>query len=182
MEEQALIAAAQQGNLGALDALIVLYERRIYSYILRMVNTREDAQDLTQDTFLKLYKNLHSFDATQKFSPWIYTIATRTVYDWLRKKRRMPELLVVDDEESGTLETIDPLDTYIQIETTMDITQALAEIKAEYRGVLLLYYQQELTYQEIAEALHIPINSVKTLIRRAKLALAKAYGINSNID
>ncbi len=170
------------GDAPVFDDLLRRYEKPIYNFIYRQVFHREDARDLTQETFLKIYKFRSSYDATKKFSTWAYTIATRTLYDWWRKKQRTITTTDLEDASSGGLdpETITLPSAYNSIESKIDVEQALAKLKPIHSTILLLYYQRGFLYQEIAEALNIPVNTVKPHLYRAKKALRErlqnAYG------
>lgn len=168
--EKELILRARSGSIPDFEELMRLYEGGVYGYILRLTGNSPDAEDLTQDTFLKIFNALRTYDQERSFKTWAYTIATRTVYDFFRKKKVRKELYIIDDEDSG-FETIDESQSYAKIETVEDLGRALLEIKPAYKSVLLLYYSEGFTYEEIAQALGKPINTVKTNIRRAKQAL-----------
>ena len=152
------------------EQLLYAYEKRIFNYILRLIQNKEDAEDIAQETFIKVYKNLHKIDQDKNFKTWLYTIATNTTYDWLRRKKSRRELFVIDDPESS-FETIDEVDTYKEVEDKEVVEQALQCIKPLYKSILLMYYKDELTYEEIAHHLRIPLNTVKTHLFRAKRAL-----------
>lgn len=169
MQSDPLIPAAAAGDLAAFDALLSRYERGVFSYLKRITSRREDAEDLTQETFLKVWRHLASYNPKYQFSTWLYTIATRTAYDWLRKKKK--ETIFFSDEFERTVETLEAPASYIEVEEAHDLDRALAALKPGYRIVLLLFYQRGFTYREIAETMDLPINTVKTLIRRAKASL-----------
>ncbi len=180
-EEKELFKSARRGSISAFEAILSRYERRIFNYIYHMVRERQNAEDLTQETFIKVYRHLHRFDADKSPSALIFKIATNTVYDFLRKQRRRQEVFIIDDPESG-FETIDPDDPYLtigRIESAKILGSALEAIKPMYRSVLTLCYQEDLGYQEIADTLALPLNTVKTYIYRAKKELKKIL-IESN--
>jgi RNA polymerase sigma-70 factor, ECF subfamily len=155
----------------AFEKILYAYEKRIFSYLYRIVGQKEDAEDLTQTTFLKLYKNIKSINLDKNFNAWIYKIATNTAYDWLRKKRGHPEQLL---EDISTIETIEDETAYDMIEgveSKEEVENAMNKIKKAYKSILLLFYHDELSYQEIADALSIPLNTVKSHLYRAKKAL-----------
>ncbi len=164
-----IIAAAQAGDMRAFERIVATFEQAIFRHVSRFVSHRPDAEDITQEIFFKLYKHLDNIDLQKTFSPWLYTIATHTVYDFLRKKKRSRELLILDNE--ATPETIDPNDTYYQIEAKVDINTALSRIKPAYRAILLLFYADGLSYEELGTALSLPRNTVKIHLHRAKKAL-----------
>src|SRR3989339_987602 len=103
-EKKEIIIAAKKGDMRAFEKILYIYEKRIYSHLYRIVGQKEDAEDLTQTTFLKLYKNIKSINLDKNFNAWVYKIATNTAYDWLRKKRGHPEQFM---EDMGTIETIE---------------------------------------------------------------------------
>ncbi len=172
MEEidKKILAAAKKKNFKAFEVILCHYERAIFDYIFRLVNHRQDAEDLAQETFIKVYVNLDSIDPEKNFRAWLYKIATNVVYDWFRKKGAHPELFIIDDPLAG-FETIDEESTYLKIERTQDLLKALAGIKPIYRMILELFYHQGLSYEEVAQSLAIPLNTVKTHLFRAKKAL-----------
>ncbi len=160
-------------DLVSIEKIMFAWERKIYGYIYRMVNNRDDAADLTQEVFIKVYKRLDSAKpATLK--PWLYTIATNTVYDFFRKKRGTKESFIISDPEHP-FETSDPFDAYIPLEERLDVEQALSKIKPEYRTVLLLFYRDQLSLEEMATTLGRPVNTIKTLVRRARIAVKEFY-------
>lgn len=179
-EEHATILAAQRGSTRAFEQLLARYERPVYSYISRLVREARDAEDLTQETFLKVYRAFRTYNPEKRFSTWLFTIATRTVYDWLRKKRRAPHPVALDEEE-GSVETLEPSVPYNLIEDLLDLERALDHLKPIQKTVLLLFYREDFTYEEIAAALKMPTNTVKTHLHRAKCAL-RTYLVPSPVS
>jgi RNA polymerase sigma-70 factor (ECF subfamily) len=169
INEKELLYQAKNGSLAAFEKILFLYEKPIYNYVYRLTGRKEDAEDLTQKTFIKLFKSLKTINLDKSFKSWLYKIATNTAYDWFRQRKRETEFLV--EEPGQYFETIEADDPYYSVETAELLDQALGEIKTIYRSVILLYYKDGLTYQEVADTLQIPINTVKTHLRRAKLAL-----------
>lgn len=165
-EEKELLNQARGGSIEAFEKILFLYEKPIYNYIYRLTRQKEDAEDLTQKTFIKLYKILKTINLEKSFKSWLYKIATNTTYDWFRKKKREAEFLVPESDKY--FETIDADEAYYDVVEVGLLDKALAEIKPIFRSVILLYYKDGLTYQEIADTLQIPINTVKTHLRRAK--------------
>ncbi len=170
LNESPIIEAAKGGDMAAFEALLYAYEKRIFNYILRIIQHKEDAEDLTQETFVKVYKHLHSFDSSKNFKTWLYTIATNTVYDHLRRRRRARELFIIDNPDNA-FETIDEDDAYKEIEDREVVGKALNGLKPLHQVILMMYYKDECTYEEIANHLHIPLNTMKTHLYRAKQAL-----------
>lgn len=168
-----LLESVKNGDLAAFEEILFLYEKPIFNYIFRLVGRKEDAEDLTQETFLKLHKSVNLIDFEGNFKSWLYKIATNTAYDWLRKKSRKKELFIFDNDTEQHIETIAQEPTYYNIENAYDIEKALRGIKPTYKTVLLLFYYEDLDYNEISKILSVPINTVKTYLRRARLSLKK---------
>lgn len=156
----------------AFEELLSHYERPIFNYAYRMLGKREDAEDITQETFLKLYRHRRRLDPHQSIKAFIYKIATNTIYDLFRSRRQDRELFIIDNPETP-FETISEETSYTTIEAAVDIATALEKISPMYRSILLLFYKEDFSYEEIAGFLDLPLNTVKTRIRRAKEALRK---------
>jgi RNA polymerase sigma-70 factor (ECF subfamily) len=170
-----IILKAKSGNAKAFDAIVAFYQKAIYGHLYRIVNNRNDALDLTQDTFIKVYKNRKMIDPDKSFKAWMYKIATNTAYDWLRKQKRQPQVRAIDD--STEFETIEDNPSYYNIGeiNNLDLIQALQALRPDREDILRLYYQQGFTYVEISEILQMPLNTVKTNIARAKSELLKKF-------
>ncbi|MBU6415078.1 RNA polymerase sigma factor [Patescibacteria group bacterium] len=174
------IRKLKKGDLRIFEKILFLYEKEIFRHIRRLVPRQQDAEDLTQETFIKVYRHIGTLDPTKGMKSWIYKIATNTAYDWFRKNKRNRELFIIDNAGSP-FETIDEHSSYTYQEraTTKDLQDALERIKPVYKSILLLFYEEGLKYGEIAEILSLPLNTVKTHIRRAKSALVKEFQKNN---
>ena len=175
---QECLRAVQKGDLEAFETLVVKYERPIFNYLYRVLGKKEDAEDVLQETFLKVYTHHRNIDPEQNFNAWLYRIATTTAYDFMRRNKQGRELFIIDDPENA-FETIDEDDTYNRIETGYDLEAALQKLKPVYRTALLLYYYEQFSYEDIARVLSVPLNTVKTYLSRAKQELKKQYGTQS---
>jgi len=171
--DKSIIVAVKNGELKAFDFIVSFYQTAIYSHLRRLVNNHDDALDLTQDTFIKVYKNRSTIDLDKNFKSWLYKIATNTAYDWFKKQKIRPKQEEIT--EATEFETIDSNPSYYNVEqlNILDLTEALKALKSDSENILRLYYQQGFTYAEISEILEIPINTVKTKISRAKVELIK---------
>jgi len=167
-----IIERAKKGDIFAFEEIVSTFEKPLWNYLVRLVGSKDDAEDLIQDTFVKVYKHLKSIDSSKNIKSWIYTIATNTAYDFLRKKKR--ESTVELDEEYETKP--DNASYYsVSIEDSIerkDVTAAIERLDLLYRGPIILYYKDGFSYEEIAEMLSIPINTLKTRLSRAKKQLA----------
>ncbi|TMC20613.1 MAG: RNA polymerase sigma factor [Chloroflexi bacterium] len=149
------------------------YKTPIYNYVYHLVGDREQADDLTQDTFLKAFRALPKMDASLKLSAWLYRIATNTAYDALRRKKLIAWLPWQDlDHEPADIEGADPQEIY---GTTELVRAALRRMPHQYRAALLLYTQEGFSYCEIAHALHIAESGVKMYLSRARQSFREHY-------
>jgi len=171
--DEQLITDYLKGDKEALEILIRRYLKPIYSFIYRYVGNEQETEDITQEVFVKTWRNLKKFDQKKKFKTWIFTIAKNTCLDWQKKKRAIP-FSVLDNEAKGFsfAETIkDPAPLPNELLEKQDITatlnKALESLLPKYRMILLLRYNHHFTFREIAESLEEPINTVKSRHRRA---------------
>ncbi len=175
LSDKELVEKAKKGDVSAFEQLLFRYEKQIFCYILRFINQKENAEDVTQETFIKLYRSLKTFDPEYKFRTWLYTIATHTAYDWLRKGKKMQELFIIDDPDNQ-FETSSDETAYKELEMKENkemVDKAIDKIKPKYKAIVVLFYRDDLSYEEISQVLDLPINTVKTHLYRAKKALSE---------
>jgi RNA polymerase sigma-70 factor (ECF subfamily) len=176
--EKEILIRAQSGDLEAFEQILFYYEKPIFNYCRRVAGNTQDAQDITQETFIKVYNHRRSIDPEKNIKTWIFTIATNTAYDLLRSRKRKNETSLCD-EDSETI--ANPGSYYSREGIGLDIEQALGNINPEYKRAILLAYVDGFEYKEIADILALPINTVKTHISRGKEQLKKVlkeYGNN----
>jgi RNA polymerase sigma-70 factor (ECF subfamily) len=172
-----ILIRARAGDLKAFEYILSFYEKTIYNYCLRILKNSPNAKDATQETFIKVYTHRKTIDPEKNIKTWIFTIATNTVYDFLRGKKRKNEISLNEEFETNS-----NFETYYSKKEeglVSDMDKALKQINPEYKQALLLFYQQGFEYKEIAEILEMPLNTVKTHISRGKEQLKeilKEYG------
>jgi len=174
-----LLRRCLAGDEKAYRALVERYQRQVFSLARRMTGSVEDAEDLTQETFVRMFKALDRYDPTRPFAAWLMTIATRLSIDHLRRRRVRP--ISVTQREPGTrdeeytLEIEDaglrPDEIAVQSEEEGRVQDLIDSLPPHYRAVVLLRHQHDLSYEEIAEALHLPLGTVKARIHRARALL-----------
>lgn len=176
-----LIVSYLAGDEESLKVLFGRYTNDIYNYARRMGGL-DDASDITSEVFIKVWKNLKNFNVKKAgFKTWIFMIARRTIIDYLRKRKNIP-LSYLDNEEVGTsysdsISDDQPLpdiafDKEIDVKTLNTI---LESISPPHREVLTLYYQEDMTFDEIGKVLDKSINTVKSQHRRALISLREKY-------
>jgi RNA polymerase sigma-70 factor (ECF subfamily) len=174
-----VVAWALEGHETAYRELLRRYERPVFSLILRMVRDRELAEDLTQDTFIKVLNALDRYNPTYKLSSWIFKIANNTTIDHLRRKQL--DTLSIDGSPQATTgdriaETAlqissggeSPLEELQARELGAQIEAAVAALRPEYRSCIILRHLEGRPYEEIADILDLPLGTVKTYIHRAR--------------
>jgi RNA polymerase sigma-70 factor (ECF subfamily) len=178
-DEAGLIFNAKKGDLEAFNQLVLSYQDRIYNLTLRILGDEDAAGDITQNTFLTAYLNLPRFRGGS-FRSWLYRIATNACYDVYRQHKRYPVLSI--ESEVLAEERLSPLYDFsgysILPETEVErheleqvIQQALNQLDADQRTVVVLVDQQDFDYRETAQILGIPIGTVKSRLSRARLRL-----------
>ena len=174
-----LVQAALKGSADAYRCLVERYQRPVLSVIARMVRDPGLAEDLTQESFVRAFQRLASFEQGRSFSSWLFKIAHNRTIDHLRRKQRptVPlEATNASGEESWeVLEAPDhqsPQRLAESSELGLAIDRALAGLRPNYRQILMLRFQAGLSYQEIAEAMEVSLASVKVLLHRARKQLA----------
>lgn len=172
LDDAALIAAAQGGDQFALDQLLRRHYDRIHAVCRRIAGSTRDADDACQEALIKIVRSLPRFDGRSSFSTWAYRIATNASLDELRKRQRRPSLHVVGEDDRP--DAVDPrADRYTEsFPDRLVLDTALDHLSEDLRVAVVLRDVADLDYAEIAEALDIPIGTVKSRISRGRAALA----------
>lgn len=164
-----LIQAVIGGEKQLFTELVSRYKNLVYSVVLRMINDREEANDLAQDVFLKLYKNLDKYYPDYKFSTWVIRITTNHVIDYRRKNRE--QLVSLEEIEYDAASEETPEQQLVNKERTELIKAALNDLPDMYKIPIVLYHQQGLSYQEISDIIEEPLSKVKNRIFRGRKLL-----------
>lgn len=174
-----LIQSVLEGDKNAFPELVERHLDALHRFVFRYVRSSDDADDVTQEAFIRAWKNLKKFDQTKNFKTWLFTIAKNASLDLLKKKK--PILFGSMSEEDGALDAVlapyldDPAAPDVLFERAVvkeDMTKALGTLPPAYRTVLTMRYNENLKFREIAEVLGEPIDTVKSKHRRG-LALLK---------
>jgi RNA polymerase sigma-70 factor (ECF subfamily) len=172
--DEALAALVQGNNQEALGVLMDRYQAKLMRYGRRFLAQDADIADAVQDVFIKAYENIQSFDATRRFSPWIYRIAHNTFVNELRRKSREPLLYIdLDTILAHPSYEFDPAAEEERTEMKALMDKGLSALSPAYKEVIILYYVEDQSYQEISEILEVPLGTVGVRLRRAREALKK---------
>ncbi|HRR26064.1 MAG TPA: sigma-70 family RNA polymerase sigma factor [Acidobacteriota bacterium] len=179
-ELQAVVRRAQAGSLDDFQQLYSLFGEGIYAFIWRLVGSADEAEDLTQETFLKAFADLRNLRDAGQFKFWLYRIARNEVYQRIRKSKRRPEVSI-DNEEIPYYEFIpdensfpDPERRMLSRELNEVVRQCLQSLKPKYRDVFVLAVFEKMSYEDITKIVGRSLLSVKTDIYRARLAMKEA--------
>lgn len=181
LEDDVLVKEAIGGQKKAYDKLVDKYQRALHFHILKMVKNKEQVNDLVQETFVKAFENLNTYNTNYAFSTWLYRIATNHTIDYLRKKKL--QTLSIDEPvktRDGDMKMQLPDDTartdrnIISKQRQQIVREAIEDLPEKYRRVIEMRHMEEKSYQEIADVLDLPLGTVKAHIFRARELLYKA--------
>ena len=177
-EDADLVRRCLAGDQRAYRDLVRRYQRPVFSVVMRVVRRAEDAEDLTQETFVRMFRALERYDTERPFTAWLFTIASRLAIDHLRRRRIQTVSLTVGEAGSSEEHTLDVEDPGLKpdeitsnAEEEKHASHLIDSLPEHYRIVVLLRHQQDLSYDEIAEALNLPLGTVKARIHRARALL-----------
>jgi RNA polymerase sigma-70 factor (ECF subfamily) len=175
LRDEDLIVRVQQGQRKAFDELVQRYKGRIFSFVLRMVHDPDAAEELTQETLIRVYVHADKYREIARFSTWVFTIATNLVRNRMRKQSRRPRLLTLDpspEDDDLPLDPADPKgDPSLRVEGDelgRLIDAAASRIPEKYRIPFLLREVNELTYEEIQQVTGLKLGTVRSRINRAR--------------
>lgn len=174
LTDEQIVAKVQRGDAESFAILVDRYSDKITRYGRKFASNRADIEDLVQEVFIKSYINIQSFDTKRKFSSWLYRIAHNEFINALKKKGREALLPFDFDTLLPQFVAKETADQDIHDKELKEVlTKCLDEINLKYREPLVLYYFEEMDYNEIAEILRIPINTVGVRLSRGKAILKK---------
>jgi RNA polymerase sigma-70 factor (ECF subfamily) len=157
--EDELASAAHSGDLNAFEALVRLYQRRVYALAYQHVRDTDEAQDLAQEVFVRLYRNLGRFDPQRPFEPWFWRLAGNVALSYHRRRVAVPAEL----PDAAAAERRD----------TLPLEQALADLSPELRLPVLLHYYADRPLEEVAAAMNLTVSAVKSRLHRARAVLRR---------
>lgn len=170
--DQYFINQTLKGDTSSFAALVEKYQDFVFTIVFRMVKTREEAEEVSQDTFIKAFESLASYRGEAKFSSWLYSIAYRKALDVLRKNKRYKASELIEDITEGEMETIDNALHYLEVQerkqAIQDCIQKLPEADA---AIITFYYFEDLSVREIAEITKLSEDNIKVKLHRSRKKL-----------
>ena len=178
-DDASLVRRCLKEDADAFRLLVERYQAEVYALAFRLIGRVEDAEDMTQETFLRAFRALKRYDPTRPFGAWLHTIATRLCIDHHRRNRaRMVSLTQPEEGTAGEERTIDledpsdrPDEDAERSELARRLEALVEELPPDSRAAILLRHQQDLPYEEIARVLQVPLGTVKARIHRARIML-----------
>jgi len=161
-DDAVLVRRSLRGEALAVQTLVERYQTDVFALCVRLLHHRHDAEDVTQEVFLRVFRSLHRWDACRPLRPWIMGIAVNRCRTWLTKRTRRPELVEYLQDTAVAPASDDAA------ELTAEIQAALQELRLEYRTVFVLFHEQGLPYENIAEIMGKPVGTIKTWLHRAR--------------
>jgi RNA polymerase sigma-70 factor (ECF subfamily) len=184
-----LVLKAREGDQKAYADLMHRYKDSIYFMALKMVNNKEDANDLTVETFAKAFEKLDKYQPDFAFSTWLFRVATNNCIDFIRKKKLNTMSIhgMVDEEGEQTTiqikaDILNPEETSIKKQQTQELKQLIENLPMRYRNLITLRYFDELSYEEIAQQLDLPLGTVKAQLFRARFLLGNIINRSKRDD
>lgn len=173
--DEEIALRVQNGDKEAFGEVIDRFEKPLCAFIYRMLGDKENCADALQETFLKAYKNINSFDPKRKFSSWIYRIAHNEAITHFRKNAK---LVALDDvaEISSDENNADTIQKKLDSEGQKQLLdKALLTIPLKYREVIVFRFYEDKSYEEISEIMHLPVNTVGTYLNRGKQEIKRHF-------
>src|SRR6186997_1297673 len=182
MDDSAVVSAFLGGEERAFSELVTRYQTRLLNFVYRTIGDREKAEDLVQEVFIRVYRHIHRFDRTKKFSTWVYTIASNLAKNELRNRSRNPLVLFQTmkgnwEDEDRPLQfedtTARPDDLYRKRHLRELVAETVAKLPAHHREVFVLRELEGKSYEEIAEITDCNLGTVKSRLNRARNSFAE---------
>lgn len=178
MNDKELIEKILNGNNQVFNELVKKYLKPVYNFLNQLVFDKSALDDLTQDTFIKTWKNMSRFDQNKRFKTWLFTIAKNTAYDYMKKKKTIPFSVFLTEEGESALENIPdnqilPDELLESADAQKNFTKKIKSLSPDFQTILELRYKEDFSLHEIAEILEISYNTIKSRHQRALAALKK---------
>lgn len=178
-EDAILVRRCLKGDEAAIQAIVDRYHGDVFGLCVRLLHHRQDAEDVTQEVFLRIFRSLKGWDPQRPLKPWIMSITVNRCRTWLTQRARRPEVVDYLHETAASTPEDDTS------ELTREIHAAIQDLRIEYRSVFVMYHERGLPYEEIAEAMEKPVGTIKTWLHRARLEVLdrlKRRGMVSEVE
>lgn len=172
--DEKLIEMVKNGDSESFAPLIERYKMAIYRLVYQMVHNRDDAEDLVQETFIKAYQGIKTFKSGYKFLPWLFRIATNHTLNFIKKERKV-DVQPLEWAQNYKDDKGDPVQIIKEKMLKEKIAKAMEQLPEDYRVILILRVEEQLSYAEISQALGIPVGTVMSRLARARQQLRNIF-------
>jgi len=162
-DDAAMVRRCLKGRADAMRELIERFQAEVFGLCVRLLTHRQDAEDVTQETFLRVFRSLRRWDPSRPLRPWVLGIAVNRCRTWMGRRAKRPELADYLHETAGREHSDD------SVELVAEIRRALAQMRPEYQSVFVLFHEQGRSYEEIAAVHGRPVGTIKTWLHRTRL-------------
>jgi RNA polymerase sigma-70 factor (ECF subfamily) len=170
-----LVSSTLNGDVHSFSILVEKYQVDIFNFLFRLTLCREDAEELLQDVFVRVYKYLYTYNSSMKFSSWLYSIAVNTFKDHFKRKKKQLAICSFDDEINTGVKQTNQLEIDLETrEEFREIVKIINSLKEEYRIAIILKCIQDFSYKEIGEMLGISPQNAKMRVNRARRKIGKS--------
>ncbi|MEZ4535768.1 MAG: RNA polymerase sigma factor [Cyanobacteriota/Melainabacteria group bacterium] len=179
LSDQELIALTLAGNDRSFETLVRRHQKQVYNFVYQMTRNHDESADMTQETFLKVYRALGSFDKEREFKPWLLRIARNSTLNQIRRQKPDASL----DDGATYIELSTGEDASRRVEENLSratFEKALSDLPDSQRDTFMYKYHQDLSYQEISDIMGISISSIKSLLFRARDSLRKRLSLGES--
>ena len=178
-EEEKIVKQLKSGDFSNYDKIVDSYKNRVFGMAYKFTNDYDETQDLAQEVFLKIYRQIKNFREESKLSTWIYRISVNTCLDWKKKKNRIKSInfsnMVNEENRHQNIDIKDesllPDEIILKGEDQKQVHELIYELSDKYKTVLIMYHFNEMSYSDISTALNIPQRTVETRLYRARRML-----------
>lgn len=178
MSDVELVKAVLAGERGQFAVLVERYQRDIFNLAYRSTHNRQDAEDIAQETFLRAFRALSTYDPARPLRTWLYAIAANICRDWARRRQSRPETVELMESDARLVpsKAPQPADVAARRETRRAVEEAVMKLEPDYRLPVVLFYMRGVPQAEIAEIMGLPVSVVKNRLYRARRRLREMLG------
>jgi len=175
-DDAALVRCCLAKEPEAIRAMVERYQADVFRLCYRLLTNQHDAEDVSQEVFLRIFRSLHRWDGRRPLRPWIMGITVNRCRTWLAQRKKRPELADYLQEVAVSRPADD------SSELIVEIAASVAELRTEYRAVFVMFHEQGLPYEEIAEALEHPVGTIKTWLHRARMEVLERLRVRGMVS
>lgn len=173
MTDELIVKFILKGNTQIFSEIVSRYKDKVFRLSYRFTNDSGEAQDLSQEVFIAVYKKLHTYKENSKFSTWLYRINYNLCIDWLRKNKKRKVLTVESEEDCALDKEYSLEESFIERQKRVMVRSVINSMDEKYKTVLILFHFEGFSYEDMGEVLKIPVKTVETRLYRARNILKK---------